>query len=311
MPSILITDSLFLPIGGPDEQRIREAGYDIDRLDVPRADEATLIERIQGKVGYVLGGIESVTERVIEAANGLKAIAFTGSGFTEFIPGWELATAKGIAISAARGENASAVAEWSLVSGLALSRNIPALTTPGGPDFAITHDFSALTWGIVGYGSIGRALAVKAAALGIRVIATGIGEDAVAELGDLPAVLDRADIVSVHVNKLRGTAVLDADAIHRIKAGSVVVNGAFEHAIDNDALVARLRAGELRAAVDYPLAAEGIPIGAMLASNGQTAYNTAETNARVGARATTSLLNLLATGTDADLVNPTYKEATR
>ena len=309
MPSVLITDSLFLPVGGQDEQRIRNAGYDVDRLDVPKADEETLIERIRGKDGYILGGIERVTERIIDAAGSLKAIAFTGSGYAEFIPGWELATKKGIAISAARGENANAVAEWSLVSALALVRNIPALTVPAGPDFSITHDFSALTWGIVGYGAVGHALANKAKSLGIKVVATGVGEDSVAELGDLNEVLDRADIVSVHVSKRRGTGILNADVIGRMKSGSVLVNAAFEEAIDNSALKVRLAAGELRAAVDYPLPAEGLPLGSLLASNSQTAYNTAETNARVGARATNSLLNLLTTGEDADLVNPTYQES--
>ncbi len=309
MAIVLITDSLFLPIGGADEQRIREAGYEVDRLDVPKADEETLIERIQGKDGYLLGGIESVTDRVIEAADNLKAIAFTGSGFAEFIPGWEVATTKGIAISAARGENAGAVAEWSLVSGLALIRNIPALATPGGPDFSITHDFSALTWGIVGYGAIGHALATKVAALGINVVASGTGDDPVAKLESMDDVLETADIVSVHVSKHRGMMALDGAAINRIKSGAVVVNAAFEHAIDNEALANRIRAGELRAAVDYPLSAVGLPIGSLLASNGQTAYNTAETNARVGARATTSLLNLLASGDDDDLVNPKYKAA--
>lgn len=308
MPRILITDSLFLPIGGLDEERLRAAGYDIDRLDVPKADEQTLIQHIAGVEGYILGGIESVTDSVIEAADELKAIAFTGSGYAEFIPGWELATKKGIAISAARGENAHAVAEWSLASALALVRNIPAITTPGGPDFSITHDFNSLTLGIVGYGAIGRALAGKAKALGLKVIATGEGRSEDVELVALDELVARADIVSVHVSRHRGVGALDTDAIKAIKPGGVLVNAAFEEAIDNNALLQRLAAGELRAAVDYPLSAEGLPIGAVLASNGQTAYNTAETNARVGARAANSLLNLLTSGDDPDLVNALYRD---
>ena len=307
MPSILITDSLFLPVGGTDEQRLRDAGYDIDRLDEPMADEDTLVERIAGKTGYLLGGIEKVTDRVIAAANELKAISFTGSGYTEFIPAWQPATARGIAISAARGENAGAVAEWALVSGLTLVRNIPALTTPGGPTFSITRDFDALTMGIVGFGAIGHALAAKAQALGIRVIVAGESNSDGVEGVELSRLLETADIVSVHVSKTRGTGVLDAAAIATIKPGAVLVNAAFDEAVDNKAVLTRLQRGDLRAALDYPLPAPGLPSGVLLASNVQTAYNTAETNARVGARAAGSLLNLLQSGDDPDLVNPEYK----
>src|SRR4051812_12441903 len=98
MANILITDSLF--IGSEEEARLKEAGHTFERLDKPCATEDELVEAIKGKTGYILGGIESVTERVIESADELKAIAFTGSGYREFIPGWELATKRGVAISA-------------------------------------------------------------------------------------------------------------------------------------------------------------------------------------------------------------------
>lgn len=297
MPSVLITDSLFLPVGGEDEQRIRDAGYEPVRLDKPKASEAELVEQIAGHDGYLLGGIEEVTEPVVEAATSLKAIAFTGSGYTEFIPAWEKATARGIAISAARGENAGAVAEWTLISALALVRNIGALASPWGTSFAISRDFDSLRWVVVGYGQVGRALETRASALGITVeIAADAAADAVAT----------ADIVSVHVSKHRGTGALTAEAVAAMKPGAILVNAAFPDAIDNDALLSRVRAGELKAAVDYPLPYLGTPVGALLASNEQTGFNTAETNARVGARATTSLLNLLRDGSDADLVNPDF-----
>jgi len=65
-PSILITDTLFiLP---EHEQMIRDAGYEIERLATPTASEEELIRHIKGKVGYVLGGIEKVTDKVVEAA---------------------------------------------------------------------------------------------------------------------------------------------------------------------------------------------------------------------------------------------------
>lgn len=307
MSTILITDSLFI---GPDEEaQIKAAGYEIERLDKPKASEDELVQAIQGKVGYILGGIESVTDPVIEAADALKVIAFTGSGYSEFIPGCELATRRGIAISAAIGGNAESVAEWAVISGLALVRNIPALTTAGGPSFYIAREISGLVLGIVGLGHVGRAAASLARRLDFTVLATPASrppEDGV-ETVELPELLERSDVIAVHVSKGRGEGVIDRPALERIRPGSVLVNAAFEHAVDNDALLERIAAGSLRAAVDYPLAAEGLPPGALLASNAQTAFNTAEANARISQRATRSLLELLATGDNVDLINPDYR----
>jgi phosphoglycerate dehydrogenase-like enzyme len=311
MPSILITDDLFHPATGPDQARLRDAGYDIDHLVGETASEETLVEHIKGKVGYILGGIETVTDAVIAAADELRAIAFTGSGYAEFLPGWQLATDRGIAISAARGENATAVAEWTLAAALSQVRNLFALSSPNGTVLFPSRDFDQLTWGIVGFGNVGHAVAEKARALGFVVITST--EDTG---GSVPSVsksdlLQTADIISVHVSKGRGDGALDATAIKSIKAGTVIVNAAFDHAIDNETLLARLKSGEIRAAVDYPLPYEGVPTGALMASKVQSAYNTQDTNERIGKRSTTSLLNLLSTGDDPDLINPEYRQHAR
>jgi phosphoglycerate dehydrogenase-like enzyme len=308
MDQVLVTDSLF--IGPDDESKLREAGYVVERLDKPKASEEELVLALKGKVGYILGGVEVVTERVVAAAENLRAIAFTGSGYQEFIPGWKAATARGIAISAAIGGNAESVAEWSLVAGLAQLRRIPALSAPGGPSFAISREFRALMLGVVGFGHVGRAVASKAQALGITVLATPSKREPLAGVRTLglSELLEAADIVSVHVDKAGGVGALNAGAIEKIKRGAVVVNAAFRDAIDNDALVRRLVDGGLVAAVDYPLAAPGAPAGALIASNGQTAFNTAEANARISSRAAASLINLLRTGSDPDLVNPEYRD---
>lgn len=308
MKTILITDTLF--VGPPEEDLIRSSGYSIERLEKPDASEDELRAVLPGKVGYILGGIEKVTDRVLDAADELKAIAFTGSGYSEFIPAWRAATERGIAISAAVGANADSVAEYSLAAGLTLIRNLPSLTSPGGSAFYIAREFRSLHLGIIGFGNVGRALARKALALGLQVQATASSrsdEVAGVDIRELDEIVASSDLLSIHVSKGRGHEALDANAIARIPKGAVVVNAAFEGAIDNEALIKRLEAGELRAAVDYPLRSTGMPVGALLASNAQTAFNTIEANAIAGARATQSLLNLLNSGDDQDLVNPEYK----
>ena len=74
---ILITDSLF--IFPEHEEKIRTAGYKIERLNEVEAGEDELIKAVKGKVGYILGGIEKITDKVVEAGAELKVISFTGS----------------------------------------------------------------------------------------------------------------------------------------------------------------------------------------------------------------------------------------
>ena len=94
---ILITDSLFISL--EHEQKLRDAGFEIERLDKPEATEAELIEAIKGKDGYILGGIEELTDKIIDSANNLKAIVFTGIGYKDFIPNHEYVMSKGIKIA--------------------------------------------------------------------------------------------------------------------------------------------------------------------------------------------------------------------
>ena len=82
---ILVTDSLF--IFPKHEQQLKDAGYEVVRLDKPEASEDELCEAVKGTVGYILGGVEKVTDKVIEAADNLRAIVFSGIGYKGFIPG--------------------------------------------------------------------------------------------------------------------------------------------------------------------------------------------------------------------------------
>ena len=127
--TILVTDSLF--IFPEHEKMLRQAGYDIARLDKPAATEEELVRAIKGKVAYILGGIEKVTDAVINAADDLKVIVFTGSDWKQFIPGYALATQKDIAIANAPGANSYAVAEYTVALMLAMTRNVFELGRTG------------------------------------------------------------------------------------------------------------------------------------------------------------------------------------
>jgi D-3-phosphoglycerate dehydrogenase len=199
----------------------------------------------------------------MDAAPSLRVISKHGSG-TDTIDK-EAARARGIAVRAAAGANAAAVAEHALALLLACAKSIPQLNErmhAGHWDKA-THkslELDGRTIGLIGLGAIGLRFARMADALGMRVI----GFDPYAK--DLPAYVKaveldtiwrEADAISLHCpltadnRGLIGAATLD-----RCKRGVIVVNTARGGLIDEDALLAAVQGEQVRAAGLDSFAAE-------------------------------------------------------
>lgn len=112
---------------------------------------------------------------------------------------------------------------------------------------------SALAFGIVGFGNIGRATARKAQALFGSVIAydpyvhadlmAGLG---VAKCATLAELMGRADAVSVHAYLDAGSRrLIDARALEHVRPGTLLVNTARGEIVDPPAVLAALRDGRL------------------------------------------------------------------
>lgn len=308
-PTILITDSLF--IFKEHEDALRAAGYEIERLDKPHATEDELVKAVKGKVGYVLGGIEHITPRVIEAADTLKAIVFTGSDWKQFIPGHEEATKKGIAIANTPGANRYAVAEYAITLMLAMTRNIFELGRTGTATFQTRPSMKELTVGIVGMGAIGGQVARMLHGLGVKEIVyqsrqrkADVEKETGARYVDLDTLLQTSDIVTLHFPKEAGR-LIDAAKLSLMKPGALLVNCAFSDAVDELALLPLLKSGKLRATFDDPAASgySDLSLGVWYNSNSHIAYNTHEACKTSSDMAVKSLLNMLKNGKDEFRVN--------
>jgi glyoxylate reductase len=230
--TILVTDSLF--IFPEHEEKIRAAGYEIERLDTPEATEEELVERVKGKVGYILGGIEKVTAKVIAAADDLKVIAFTGADAHGFIPAFKEATEKGIAITTTPAANSYAVAEYTLSVILAMTRNLFELGRAGNKKFETTRSLCELTVGVVGMGHVGSRVATSLQALGAKKILytnrtqkKEVEEKTGAEFVSLDELLSQSDIVTLHVSKEIGEGFIGERELSMMKAGALLVNCGF------------------------------------------------------------------------------------
>jgi len=310
MKKLLITHSLFMFT--EHEIQLEEAGFEIERLDLPEATEEQLIEALKDKDAYILGGLEKVTEKVIESTDQLKAIVFTGSDWRHFIPGYELATKKGIAIANAPGANKYAVAEYVITLILGMTRNIFELGRTGEKTFQTTPSLSELTIGIIGMGKIGQQVTKMLKGLGVKEVlywSRNRKESFEKETGaiytELDDVFKKSDIVSQHLSKEAGVNFITKEHLAKLKDKSLVINCGSVEAMDTEALYEELSSGRLRAAQDRPLGDRfnKLPLSTWFSSNSSTAYNTHEANKKASDMVVTSIINLLDDGEDVFKVN--------
>ena len=110
------------------------------------------------------------------------------------------------------------------------------------------------TLGIVGFGRIGQHLGVMAKAIGMDVIAfdifhiPGIEEKLGIPYVEMDELLAKSDFISVHAPAVDGGALINADRISHMKDGVVIINTSRGTNVDEDALLAALESGKVRAA---------------------------------------------------------------
>jgi D-3-phosphoglycerate dehydrogenase len=196
-----------------------------------------------------------ITPRVIDASPRLRVISKHGTGIDTIDK--DAAAARGIAVKAAVGANAPAVAEhtWALI--LACAKDVSTLDQrmhDGHWDKA-THkslELRGRTLGLVGLGAIGARVAAVGRAMDMRVIAhdpfAATGPEGV-ELLPLADVIAHADVLSLHCPLTQDNAnMLNAQTLATMRPGAIVVNTARGGLIDEAALAGALRSGALRAA---------------------------------------------------------------
>ncbi|OGK19178.1 hypothetical protein A3G67_00240 [Candidatus Roizmanbacteria bacterium RIFCSPLOWO2_12_FULL_40_12] len=315
-PKILITDSLF--IFEEHEKRLRDAGFEVERLDKPKASEEELIKAVKDKDGYILGGIEKVTEPVINAANKLKGIVFSGSDWAGFVPAHELATKKGIAIANAPGANSTSVAEYTITLIFMMLRRALELGSTGDKTFMTTQSVSDVKIGIVGLGRIGTKVAKMLKGLGAKDICywnRTRKQDLEKELGikwlSLEELFKTSDVITAHVSSQAGQ-VFTKDLLNKSKDGVLFINTGADPTYDMDALYELLKAGKARAGFDENIKDERfkkLPLSVWFCSNENTAYNTHAANKLGSDMATETMINILTKGDDQYVVNPDFKKA--
>ena len=263
---------------------------------------------------------EPVTADDLAALPKVRVVATPSVGFDHVDV--EAATARGVWVCNVPDYCIEEMADHSIALLLALARGVVELdrsVREGGWDHRAAGRLGRLAdvrLGIVGYGRIGRAVAARALALGMDVVAFDplLEPDAIASTGVQPASLEEllrsSTAVTLHAPLTPDTEhLLGARELALLPEGAYVVNVARSGLVDSDALLAALAAGRLGGValdvleVEPPDAAAPAPQVPRLVVNPHAGWYSEEAEEAAPRRATESVRDVLEGRVPANPVN--------
>jgi D-3-phosphoglycerate dehydrogenase len=240
---------------------LRDLGTEVVVRPELKADDLPEALRQTG-AGILIVRSTEVTAAAIEASDSLKLVIRAGAGVNTIdVPA---ATKRKVAVSNTPGKNGIAVAELAMGLILALDRRLPdAVADIRRGRWRKSHYGKAMglygrQLGIVGFGAIGREVAKRAQAFGMRVGAFDVVLDnatadahGVEHYVGLDRLFSESDVVSVHVPYNAKTKhLVDAALIGKMKPGALLVHTARGGVVDDAAVIAAAKEGRIRAALD-------------------------------------------------------------
>ena len=185
----------------------------------------------------------------------LKLICIAATGYDNVDV--EFCRSKGIGVCNVVGYSSNSVAQFTVASVLSLATNLTPFcnhvfsgeyTKRGIHNCLIPvfHEISGKTWGIVGLGNIGKAVARVAEALGCKVIAHKRTPDPDYECVDIDELCRRSDIITLHTPLNDGTrGLINAERIAKMKKNVILVNSARGAVVDELAVADAVIRGDI------------------------------------------------------------------
>jgi D-3-phosphoglycerate dehydrogenase / 2-oxoglutarate reductase len=242
-----------------DRSLIERASADL-RFDVrlqPVRTEEELFAVVGDAEVLVTRAYNKVTRRVIERASSLELIAQGTSG-TDNIDD-AAARERGIPIISLPGGNANAVAELVIGAMISLTRTVPFYQREmlagrwHRDDCATRHEMHHYRLGILGLGQVGRRVARLARAFGMSVAAydpyitdADFAERGAERVTSLSALIDRSDILTIHVPLTKETRKMIGPAeLRKMRRGTILISMARGELLDQGAALQALETGQL------------------------------------------------------------------
>lgn len=249
---IVVLDRSSLGMDTPLEGLLRFG--EVEVYDKTEPSEVSL--RISDAECIVLNKVK-ITEEIISSAKCLKLICIFATGYDNVDVG--AARKYGVGVCNVPGYSTDSVALFTVANVLALythlreynayvtsgeysSSGIPNKLTP------VYHEISGKTWGIIGLGNIGKAVAKVAEAFGARVIANKRNPIEGYECVDVDTLCRESDIITIHCplnDESRG--LIDKNKIALMKKDVVIVNEARGAVVNENDIADAIKKGMIGA----------------------------------------------------------------
>lgn len=287
---ILLTDGL-APIS---DQDLLEAVELVDRKGIS-AEE--LLEVIGEYDAVIVRGRTKITEDVLAAADNLKVVGRMGVGVDNI--DLKAAGARDITVVNAPVATTVSVAELTLGLMLSLIRGIPKADAGMKAGEWLKKELVGTelyqkTLGVIGFGNIGEAVAKRALAFDMKVIAcdpvrpAGEIKSAGAEAVSFETLLKQSDIITMHIPHVKSTHyLLNEAAFSLMKDGVRIICAARGGVIEQSALLAAIESGKVAgAALDVfesePPGADPLPMHEKVVATPHIGAQTKEAQLRAG-----------------------------
>ena len=252
MARVLVSEKI--AEGGLDV--LRAAGHEVDvRLDLT---PETLVDAIEGAHALIIRSATTVTAEVLDAGKDLVVVGRAGIGLDNVDVAH--ATTRGVMVVNAPQSNILSAAEQTMALLLAQARNIPQAHN------ALVNgrwerskwegvELADKTLAVIGLGRIGKLVAQRAMAFGMRIVAHDpfISPDRAQamniELVSLDEVAEQADFLTLHVAKTPETiGLIGKDFLAKAKPSLRVINVSRGGIVDEEALADAIRDGRIAGA---------------------------------------------------------------
>ena len=234
---------------------MKNEGYNVTSIS-GALDEEELAEKIRDVSVLGIRSKTNLTEKVLKNANRLIAVGAFCIGTNQI--DLEACLKKGVAVFNAPFSNTRSVVELAIGEIIFLMRNLPdriAEMHEGEWNKSAkgSYEIRGKKLGIVGYGNIGAQLSVVAEAIGFDVYYYDLVEKLAlgnaTKCGSLQELLEKADIVSLHVDgRNENNNMIGDREFSWMKSGSIFLNLARGQVVDVEALRKHMESGRITGA---------------------------------------------------------------
>ena len=246
---ILLTTTSYQDTPGPHHDLLASSGAEIVCARGPLSEKSML--EYAGDYDAFLCGDDVISQAVIQKAlPRLKIIAKYGIGVDKIDV--DYATDQGIPVAFTPGVNHTTVAEHCFMLMLALSKKLiehVEWTKQGLWKRETGNEIAGKTLGIIGLGRIGREMAIRAKAFGMKVLAQDIywpeafaEEHRITRIENLDRLFSDSDFISLHTNLTAETqGLINSATIQKMKNRAILINCGRGELVHVDDILAALR----------------------------------------------------------------------